>query len=147
MQTAGSNIVIYLGIFQRYGTLTLVLTRRNEARKLLRYYCCDSNDLHVSRDYAYWSITKHNNNKYTHWIIFHLASRFEIGSIVDHHESAVEYHHIDDRSSRKPNVCSDHHHLYIRRHRNAAVLQRIYAGEIWSRSSTEVMYQLQNLEN
>jgi len=66
------------------------------------------------------------------------APRFETGSVVDHHESTVEYYHIDNRSARQPDVRTDHHHLHICRHRHATVLQRIHAGKIRSWSCTEV---------
>lgn len=76
-----------------------------------------------------------------HVFVFPLATRLETSPVVDYHESAVEHHHIDDRRPRKPDVRVDHHNLYIRRHRHAAVLQGIHAGKVQARSRTKVMHQ------
>jgi len=79
-----------------------------------------------------------NHCTYYAIFVFRLAPRFKTGPVVDYHESATEHHHINDRSTRQPDVRSDHHHIHIRCHRHAAIFEGIHAGEIRSRSCTEV---------
>lgn len=76
---------------------------------------------------------------------FRSASRFEIGSVVDYHEGAVEHHHIDDRSAGQLDVRAHHHHIHIRSHRHATILQGIHARKIRSRSCAEVIDDIRNV--
>lgn len=68
--------------------------------------------------------------RFLHVFVFSLATCLEAGPVMDHHEGAIEHHHIDDRCPRKPDVRVDHHNLYIRRHRHAVVLQGIHARKV-----------------
>lgn len=76
------------------------------------------------------------------WIgfLFFVVESFEIGSVVDNNESAVEYYYFNDWRAGKSYVNLSHSYLYICRYWNATVFKRLHARKILSRSSTTVWF-------